>query len=769
MSAMEFRSPAPPGKKSDSVFSPRLLIAVPVICAIVALWLIPTERGLLERQLADKAWGRALETLHKLPAKERARQARRFALLEIELERRLLAPDDPLALRNLLARACVIAAPFNFDAEFMEAISAMLGQVQDAEAAFQLLRPVLPQLPLTARAPLYEALVKKALAAARPLLAMQIYAEHWQADPTIPATQRLIALTRQAGHPALGLRAVDEFARRAGRPVVRISPRLAWERVTLLRETGQPGAAYEAIRELMTIVEPADRERLFSLLMTTARESNRLRELLPEIQKRAVAQPENIQLWRMLAELSLAGGDQKSAMEALRRIVAIEPNDSAHHLRLAQLYEWNAAPNDAFDHYLIALRLKEPAAIERLMALAPGLYRDADLEKSLAGAGSLLDRKKHAPFLARLEANIGNFEQAEAHYSSLLRDANVSVSLLKEYARLQLDLAHYEKALPILLRILQKQPDDAATLGELAECHFRLDDYAKSLAIYQKLVRQAPDKTVVEGLLTLAESMGKFDIAAEALDEWLRRIPKPSSKDFQRLAYFLGVGGRAEAVRGALARGLERFPQDVTLRRQLTYALSDDGQFSEAANVLRAHPELRTDDELTKLYLSLLLQARRLTDAEQFVTNELTPELVEKLGLIASVASVYEATGNWQGAMALYEKLHLQDPANPSHGLAYARLLVRANRQRDALAVLQRYLDTADPATHELAAQVLAATRDFKRAAAHQRAFVASQPEDAGRAWGFLGDILLARGDKLGARVAYQRAIQEMLRTMARM
>ena len=759
---------ARPAKPSTAVFSPKLLIAVPFICAVIAVLLIPTERRLLERQLADKKWGNALKTLHSLSPKDRAKDARRYALLEIQLERRLLATDDPLALRNLLARACEIAAPFKFEGGFIQEISAMLDQVRDVEAAYQLLRPILPQLPVAIRAPLYDVLVKKALAAAKPLLAMQIYAQHWQANPDDVSTLRLVMLTRQAGQPALGLRAVDEFARRTGRPLARVSPRLAWERVTLLRETGQPGEAYAAIRELMTVVEPAERERLFPLLMTTARESNRLRELLPEIEKRALAEPENVQLWRAMVELALMSGDQKAAMEALKRIVALEPNDSAHHLRLAQLYEWNAAPNDAFDHYLIALRLQEPAAIERLMALSPGLYRDADLAKALADAGNLIDRKKHAPFLARLEANIGNFEQAEVYYASLLRDPNVTTALLKEYARLQLDLARYDQALPVLLRILQKQPDDAPTLGALAECYFRLGDYPKSLATYEHLVQRAPDKTTVEGLLTLAESMGKLEIAADTLDEWLRRSPQPSSKDFQRLAYFQGVAGRTEKVRDALTRALERFPQDATLRRQLTYALSDNGQFSEAADVLRAHPELKSDDELTKLYLSLLLQAKRLTDAEQFITRELTPELVEKLGLIATVASVYESSGNWQGAMTLYEKLHRQDAANVSHGLAYARLLVRANRQRDALAVLQRYADNANPATHELAAQVLAATRDFKRAAVHQRAFVASKPEDAGRAWGFLGDILLARGDKLGARVAYQRAIQEMLRSLGK-
>mgnify|MGYP002630421110 CR=1 FL=1 len=746
-----------------------MLVAVPLICVLIALWLIPTERRLLERQLADKAWGRAIETLRKLPAGERAKQARYYALLEIQLERRLLAPDDPVALHHLLARACELAAPFQFEAAFLAEISSLLAQVKDPATAFQLLGRVLPKLPLVHRAALYETLVKKALAAAQPVLAMQMFAAHWQASPSEASTLRLVGLTRSAGHPALGLRAVDEFARRAGRPLTRISPRLAWERVVLLRETGQPGLAFEAIRELMAVVEPAERDRLFSLLMTTARESNRLRELLPDIRQRAALDPENVQLWRMLGELALAGGDQKAAIESLQRIVALEPNDQANHLRLAQLYEWNARPNEAFDHYLIALRLRAPSAIERLLALSPGLYRDGDLAKGLAAAGDLLDRQKFAPFLARLEANIGNFEKAEAYYQKLIKDPGASLALLKEYARLELDLAQFERALPVLQRVLRQQPGDVGTLGALAECHFRLNDYPRSLAVYQELIHRAPDKTNMEGLLTLAESMGRFGVAADSLHFWLQRASEPLAKDYQRLAYFQGAANQPAQVIESLQRAVELFPEESSLRQQLTYALSDAGQFSAAADVLRSHPELRSDDELTKFYLSLLLQAKRLTDAEQFVTRELTPELVEKLGLAATVAGVYEATGNWQGAMALYEKLHEQNPENSSHGLAYARLLVRANRGRDALAVLQRYLADAEPSTHALAAQVMAAARDFKHAAIHQRAFVASQPDDAGRAWGFLGDILLARGDKQGARVAYQRAIREMLRSLTQL
>ncbi len=757
-----------PVKPSSSVFSPKLLLAVPVVCAIVALWLIPTERGLLERQMVDKKWGSALKTLQELPPKERAKEPRRYALLEIQLERRLLASDDPVALGKLLARACEIAAPFNFEGAFLQEITALFDQSRDVEAVWELLRPVLPKLVAAVRVTLYEELVKRALAAAKPVLAMQIYAPHWQANPDDATTLRLVSLTRSAGQPALGLRAVDEFARRTGRPLVRVSPRLAWERITLLRETGQPGLAYEAIRELMTVVEPADRDRLFSLLMTTARESDRIRELLPEIRKRAEAQPENLSLWQMIAELSLASGDQKSAIAAFRQIVALEPNSAANHQRLAQFYEWTALPNDAFDHYLIALRLREPAAIERLIALAPGLYRDADLAKALADAGNLLDRKKHAPFLARLEATIGNFEQAESYYLSLTRDPNVSLPLLAEYARLLMDLAHYERALPVLQRLQQRQTNDVATLAELAECHFRLGDYPKSFALYQQLVRRAPDKATVEGFLTLAESMGELGAAADGLEFWIGRQSEAVARDYQRLAYFQDLAGQPAKLRATLQRAVERFPKDLTMRRQLVYSLSDAGEFSAAADVLRAHPELLTEDELTKFYVSLLLQAKRLADAERFVTDELTPELVEKLGLIATVASVYEANGNWQAAMTLYEKLHRQDPTRASHGLAYARLLIRADRPRDAFAVLQRYLDPGTPTTHSMAAQLLAGTRDFKRAAIYQRAFVASQPEDAGRAWGFLGDILQARGDKLGARVAYQRAIQEMLKSLGK-
>lgn len=755
-------------KQSTPVFPVGILIGGVVVVVLLGLWLVPSERRLLENQLADKKWGSALKTLNGLPEDERAKNPRRYALVEIQLERRLLAPDDPVALGKLLARACELAAPYKFEAAFLKEISELFDQSRDVEAVWQILRPVLSQFPVAARTPLYDALVQKALAAAKPVLAMEIYAVHWQELPNDATTGRLVGLTRQAGHPALGLRAVEEFARRTGRPLVRVSPRLAWERVTLLRETGQPGLAYEAIRELMTVVEAPERERLFSLLMTTARESDRIRELLPELRKRAEAQPENLPLWRMIAELALAGGDQKAAIAAFRQIVTLEPNLAANHQRLAQYYEWTALPNDAFDHYLIALRLREPAVVERLIALAPGLYRDGDLAKGLADAASFIDLKKHVPFLARLEATLGNFEQAEAYYIRLASDPNASLSVLKEYARLLLDLAHYDRALPVLLRLHKRQADDINTVADLAECHFRLGDYAKSLALYEQLIRSAPDKTTMEGFITLAESMGQNGVAADGLEFWLNRQTNVVARDYHQLTYFQLLANRPEKFRAALQRGVERFPEDTTMRRQLVYSLSDSGDFSGAADVLRPHPELRSDNELTKFYLSLLLQAKRLADAEKFVTTELTPELVEKLGLVATVASVYEASGNWQAAMALYEKLHRQDPANTSHGLAYSRLLIRANRNRDALAVLQPYLDPGTPATHSMAAQLLAGTRDFKRAAIYQRAFVASQPEDGSRAWGFLGDILLARGDRLGARVAYQRAIQEMLRSLGK-
>ena len=175
---------ARPDKQPHVVFSPKLLLALPVVCVLIALWLVPTERRLLERQIVDKAWGRAIETLRKLPARERAKQARYYALLEIQLECRLLAADDPVALRNLLVRACELAEPFQFDSDFLAEITALLDPVRDPQAAYQSISPVLAKLPPARSAPLYEALVKKALAAAQPVLAMQIHAAHWQASPT---------------------------------------------------------------------------------------------------------------------------------------------------------------------------------------------------------------------------------------------------------------------------------------------------------------------------------------------------------------------------------------------------------------------------------------------------------------------------------------------------------------------------------------------------------------------------------------------------------
>ena len=87
------------GKKRKLVASmmplpPKLLAGIVAACAVAALLLLPNQETLLERQLRDEDWPKALESLRGLPAIERVERAEHYDLLEIRLRRLTLAPDD---------------------------------------------------------------------------------------------------------------------------------------------------------------------------------------------------------------------------------------------------------------------------------------------------------------------------------------------------------------------------------------------------------------------------------------------------------------------------------------------------------------------------------------------------------------------------------------------------------------------------------------------------------------------------------------------------
>ena len=759
--------------------SPRTLAGLLLGCALIAWLLLPSKRDLLERQLRDGQTLKALATLQGLSAWERRKAPEFYTLTELRLRRETLNVKNPNFVRQQILAACGAAEKFQFKPAFNQEFLSLLYLVPAAEETRALLQPFLARMPLALRRSVYDTLVAKALAASNPALAARTFAELWAAAPTDEsATAEMIRLWRGAGRPANALAALDAFAKQTGVNLARSAPALALARVGLLRELGQPGRAFEAAWELAKAGSEQTRAQMFELLVATARESGRGTEVLAEARRHAESMPTDENAWRMLAELAVAAGNQEQALAACQRLVVLRPNERVYHFKLAQLAEWNQQPSLAFDEYLQALRLKEPAAIERLMALNPGLYRDADLASALTAAGDLVDQNKHGRFLARLAVSVGSYDEARQVYERLLQQPGAGLALCKEYGRLLLDLQDYERAQVVYDRAAALAPRDVTVRRARAEISFRLGRFEESFTRYGQVFADAPDPGTLESFVALGESLGRISDLVTVLRRDLDR-GGADALAHERLAHFQSTLGQTAAMERTLREGVSRFPRNDTLRVQLVYLLAQEKQVPEAIQVLAQHPELRRSADLVQLNLELLAQAGRVPEAEQFLASGLDAAILAASGVQAIrermkqapavVASANAAAAGSAAPMTPAElaRRYRENPGDAQLASDYALQLVDAGRAKDAERVLTPLLDAPEPPVLRAAALVYSALGNYRKAEGFQRRFLDTQPPERPQALGYLGDILYARGWKAAARQVYQQSLNEFFRTFA--
>lgn len=763
-----------PGSKRKKVaqmlpLSPWLLGGIIFVVIVVAVILLPSQKRLLENQLSDQAWDKAYATLKEISPAERAGKAAYYDLLELQLRRRMLAPDDLDGFSALLPEAVKAAMTHGLTAEFIREIEQLAARSLSAKDTYDLLKPHLSKFPVATQNELYESLAKRALAQAEPLAAAEIYGHYWRAHPgDTEITFHYLNLTRQSGQPRLAIRAIEQFESTLKEPLRRYNPQLARLKVDLLRENNQPVEAFELVLAIYNDADDETKAGLFELLSITALQAGKSAAISAAIRQRA-EQLQSAVAWRGYAKLATDSGDYPGAIKAYLQVLRLAPRDGASALQIARLHEWRTRPNEAFDYYLMALNLGADEAIEPLIRLNPGVLRDVELFAALEAAGSRVDREKHGLALARLAANLSDFKKAYAYYEDVLRRHPTDLDILGEYALMMLDLGDHETAIKLYSRAVAAGPPDFRTLVAIAEAQFRAGKFETALKTYAELLHLKPARSQLENYLRLAESMGRIEEGAEILAEYMKSSGERELKDYQKLSYFYGILGRPDQLTATLREAVREFPDNAVFRKQLLYAYSDNKRFDEAAALLATFPDIAQDRELTQMYINLLAEAKRYQEVEDFITNELSPELVDELKLNEVLASIYYETGNKQAALQLYEKLHRRDPTDAKTALAYVQFLLEFKRNAEAKRVIGSLTNLSDPVIYKTAAQLHAADNEYRDALRFQRKYLATAPVDSGPDWGFLGDILGERGNKPGAQRAYRRAISELLNTLVRL
>lgn len=730
------------------------LVLLLLLCGVGIWLLLPDDREMLEKLVQDGETAEARRLLEKIPRRERNADPLRFRTLELELAKRDLAPGDAAAHARYVAQIAAAWRETAFAPALFDRLLAALPALADPAAAWTALAPDLAGAPAAQRQTLGAAFTRAALGANQPIAAAEIFAATRAPAERTPADRlELARLWQQAGRPADALDALGDDESAEAQPL----------RLALLRALNRNR---DALALLARRAGTATTGELVDEIVAVALAAGVPAEAVPVAERYLAANPGDVARWRRLRELLVGAGRTADAVAAARHTVAAGNRDPGDVAALARVLEWTGEAAGAFDAWLELARAGDLAALDRVAALNPGLFRDRDYAKVLAGVVPVSGRPDYTLALARLSVTLGDYDRARTAFTAYLA-ARDDFDVWIEFGHLHRELYRFADAEAAFRRASALRPGDLGARRETAECLVLLGRYPEALEIYGELLPRSADEEIVGPYVRLAESLGRFDAFADGLRRRIAATPEPDVRDYTMLAYAYELGADPVRRRAAIDEGLRRFPASNDLRLQLAYLLSSELKFRAAQSALAPHTRLREDLNALLLYLDLMRLNNDVAAERSFLAQPVSAALAGDDGVLERIARVREAHRDYAEAERLWRTLHGQRPRDFARAADLARVLLLRGRTAEAKALLAPFLRAPTPAVLRLAAEISTSAGDQRAAERYQLAYLAAVQSAPPADWGALGDIRLSRGDRTGAKRAYAEALRRLHATIA--
>ncbi len=605
-------------------------------------------------------------------------------------------------------------------------------------------------------------------------------------DPEALLARARAVLVRGHSAPA----AVAE-ARPLLRRAIDGDPLLFEAHVVLAYADLQAGAYDEAAAELERIVAalPSDRPRLRLLLAEAYLGLGAGQRALAEARRAAAGLGSDPAPLRAVVRAARLAGETDAALDALRRLEALQPRDVAHVVAQALLLAEEGRAAEAESRFAAAERVAETLADADAQAAALRTVAEARAAAySRAGEndrarGTLDALVGRLPNDARARLQLGRFQQAtgdvagaERTYQAAILVApdslelrralvdlwvgrgDVTPELVEQVARMRVAggeghaLVRYAEgklaALQGDLRLAQERfeacaaelADDADLQFALGSVRARAGDLRGALTALETAARLAPASADVRDLLArtryaLARDLARRGRLREATATLRGAVDlDPDAREPRAaLADLLSFTGETELGESEVRAMLRRTPDDLVARRMLAAALARRGAHEDAVRELQRVLDADAADWTAWGALSASeLALRRVEAAEKAArrAREAAPDepasLAPLLHVLVSDGRVPAAVGEIDGAIAAH-------PRDGLYHLMRAMLHARAGEHEGTVAEAGRALDLA-PAMSAAARLGVDALRfgigDVPRALAFARERLRAAPDE---------------------------------------
>ncbi len=310
--------------------------------------------------------------------------------------------------------------------------------------------------------------------------------------------------------------------------------------ILLLRQEHYP----EAIDVLKDAIKanPKDAGPYSQLAVIYARYLKKIDQAIDYANQAIRIDPRNIDAYQRLCEIEAAAGQEKKAIQALDRALAVQNNDPAFWAQLGKLYASLVFKTDAEP---------KPADIKRVNAI----------------------------------------------FKKAADNANDDPAVLKDVADYYAATQQIKEAIPLYLRILELQPDDINAREKLATGFVLTNHRAKAIETLEQIIREHPAKYQTYELLAQVlddegralernnqteEAKAQFSKAAANYEQSLLINPTRITTYMRLAELLLGPVTKPERAAKVLSEARRRFPNVPEISYYLALAQREAKQPQQA-------------------------------------------------------------------------------------------------------------------------------------------------------------------------------------------
>lgn len=336
----------------------------------------------------------------------------------------------------------------------------------------------------------------------------------------------------------------------------------------------------KALLEKYLKQDPSSVETLFLLASLYTEDKSQYPQAINYLELALAEDPKHLGSLVALAEIYLKEKNNEKALEALKRLERLAPDDVQTQLRLGLLYYENQQQPQAIQHFT------------RLLELEP---------KN--------DQVRY--YLGLMEAQNKNFAQAAKYLEQIPRHSeNYQQSLIQRSWALGAE-GKYNEAIRAAKEILRKEKDNPEAYELLGTLYAKKHKYQKALQVYGQGLKVIPgQETLLFGKGVLLEKVGKLEEAIQVMKQILAKNPEHvQALNFVGYSYAERSIHLEESLQ-LLTRAHQLKPKDGYITDSLGWAYFQKGDLDQAKQYLetanRQSPEEPSIlEHLGDLYLKL--------------------------------------------------------------------------------------------------------------------------------------------------------------------